>query len=306
MSASAASGQSEGLDSSAYFARREHELLLLNMHLDEQKKKALSAAAAAVERSQSLLQSEVKGPNPNDSFGMPSPTLIPDLTLRPHSSSALPGVTLAPSGQELESLQATVRYQKARVVALQEELDRVVKAAQEREAETLLLRNEMKVAVDENRRLLKKLNGVESDLERMAKRSAGWETKMSLIEEELAEEKRQHEKDLGVVRRLEQEARAKEVKTTRLIEENERLKVTVREAKASERERGGLDQELQTKMQSDLKRLTKQRAELISAFKKQARLIDILRRQKVHLEAARLLTFTEEEFIRSIGGVGNN
>jgi hypothetical protein len=55
-------------------------------------------------------------------------------------------------------------------------------------------------------------------------------------------------------------------------------------------------------LHAEVKRLEGQRGELLNVVKKQNRLIEVLRRQKLHLEAAKLLQITEDEFRKAVDG----
>ena len=54
------------------------------------------------------------------------------------------------------------------------------------------------------------------------------------------------------------------------------------------------------KLVQDNRKLERERNELLQAFKKQMKLIDVIKRQKMHIESAKLLAFTEDEFVQTL------
>jgi len=286
---------SDEIDSIAYFKRREEELVKLNAKLEEQKIAALQSAQEAVKVAQQDINIKRTPFTPLS----PANILKPEETTTPQEPT-FPGVTLGASMSHLENMQSTVRYQKARVQSLQEELDKVTRTNRDRDAEMTALRQELRNVQEENKKWFKKANNADTDIDKIARKATNSESAMKQAEDELADLRRQRDLDQSVIKKIEAESKAKDVKLNRLLEENDRLKSSLREAKSTERDKVTVEKEVADKLTADIKRLTKQRNELINVFKKHAKLIDILRRQKTHLEAARMLNFTEDEFVTAL------
>ncbi|XP_062242695.1 testis-expressed protein 9 [Platichthys flesus] len=93
---------------------------------------------------------------------------------------------------------------------------------------------------------------------------------------------------------------AAEVRLNRALEEVERLKTQLNQMKQTNKDNISTDNQSKENLLAENKMLKKQKAELVVGFKKQLKLIDILKRQKMHFEAAKLLSFTEDEFLKAL------
>ena len=76
------------------------------------------------------------------------------------------------------------------------------------------------------------------------------------------------------------------------------MKMRLTEAKVTEQGKNEGQRRDMERLVEDNRKLERQRNELLQAFKKQMKLIDILKRQKMHIESAKLLAFTEDEFVK--------
>jgi len=93
---------------------------------------------------------------------------------------------------------------------------------------------------------------------------------------------------------------SKDAKLNRALEELEKYKHQLRDARMTEQGKSDNVRRDMEKLVNDNRKLEKERNELLQAFKKQMKLIDVLKRQKMHIESAKLLAFTEDEFVKTL------
>ncbi|XP_046317506.1 testis-expressed protein 9 isoform X3 [Marmota monax] len=113
-----------------------------------------------------------------------------------------------------------------------------------------------------------------------------------------------NKKELENKRRLQKQAASTqsttEVRLNRALEEAEKYKLELSKLRQNNKDIANEEHKKIEMLKSENKKLEKQKGELIIGFKKQLKLIDVLKRQKMHIEAAKMLSFTEEEFMKAL------
>uniref|UniRef100_H9GKQ4 Testis expressed 9 n=1 Tax=Anolis carolinensis TaxID=28377 RepID=H9GKQ4_ANOCA len=178
--------------------------------------------------------------------------------------------------------EAQIRFLKAKLRVMQEELDAMVQECAKKEDESRELSLRLKEAEEERGRLQRAAMAQQSQAEKHK----------TLAEEALgAGEARPEQASPGRA--------AWRCARFRALEEAEKGKAELSRLKQATKV-GGREQKKMEEIKAENKRLAKQKEELMAAFKKQLKLIDILKRQKMHIEAAKMLSFTEEEFMKAL------
>ncbi|XP_052663233.1 testis-expressed protein 9 isoform X5 [Harpia harpyja] len=196
--------------------------------------------------------------------------------------------------------EAQIRFLKAKLCVMQEELNSVVCECRKKDDENQNLKTRLKSTEEENTRLQRTINMQHSQTEKYKMLSQEANKKSEGLQQEVIA----LEKELENLKRVQKQAAigqsATEVRLNRALEEAERYKVELNKLKQSNKDVA--NQELKTieELKTENKKLQKQKGELMTGFKKQLKLIDILKRQKMHIEAAKMLSFTEEEFMKAL------
>jgi hypothetical protein len=196
--------------------------------------------------------------------------------------------------------EALIRILKAKVRVMQEEVDRLNSECKEKDKLLGASNSKMSELSTEQTRLKKAQQSLVLQMDKQKQLVEELRHKNDRLEAQLSSLKKELDGKERVHKQLISTQSTTDVRLNRALEEVEKYKVLLQQAKAETKEFGDQEKRKMEKLLNDNKKLEKQKSELITAFKKQQKMIDILKRQKMHLEAAKVLSFTEEEFVKAL------
>ena len=195
---------------------------------------------------------------------------------------------------------ATHRFRKAQADVLQLR----IAALEEERSEALKDLSEIKKTSSSQ---IKEINRLQKLLQREKTKTCSLKEEVRQLNETAAELKSdicRLTKDLNIsdkrVKAAEREENSQKVKLAKAIEECERHKQLLSKATEATKEAGKKSFQQNDELSIKVRTLERQRNDLTLAFKKQMKLIDLLKRKVVHLEVAKQLDITEEDFQKVI------
>lgn len=200
--------------------------------------------------------------------------------------------------EQNKKLQSLSKYQKSQIESLETELEKVLTENKLKEMELEEYRsknsnNPMSPEYKKQLNLMNQINSLNIKLDKYKSLNDEKKNEMNGLLEKYNDLQKTVDKYGINEKKIKQEMLNKDKQIARLIEEMEKKNATSYSTKNINKEKEEKEVE---RLTNELKKVEKQKNDLHVAFKKSIKLCSILKRQKVHLENARLLAFTEEEF----------
>ena len=195
---------------------------------------------------------------------------------------------------------AELRYAQAKLTVANEEIAKLRAQLAAKSAELAEVHASSKEHQQQGAKLARAEKAGKAALERERATVAEQKARLQALEKELASARQEGEEASRSQKMSNSEQRSKDVRLHRALEELEKHRAMLRELREDREGAGqGARAEAQ-KLAAENARLKKRQGELLLAFKKQMKLIDVLKRQKLHVEAAQLLSFTEAQLSQTL------
>lgn len=207
---------------------------------------------------------------------------------------------LMPKQTQEMSNDAQIRFFKAKLKVLQEELESMQQSLKQKDDENTKLVGRLKEFEDERQKQTRLTQAQQATIDKLKKQNEESSLKFASLDVQVKNLKKENEQLKQDSKKYSQDQSQIELKYNRALDEIEKLKQQLHKQQSSTKDLNENERKRVEQLQFENKKLEKQKQELIQAFKKQLKLIDILKKQKLHLESARLLQFTEDEFIKAL------
>ena len=200
--------------------------------------------------------------------------------------------SLKERNQKLESIN---KYQSIKIESLESELEKTLAKLKIKEAEIEDMKNsnnnQGKSSQNRTASYIAQINNLNLQIDKFKGLLNDKKNEYNLLLKKYNEIQKKFDQSVIMEKKNKQELISKDKQIVKLIEELDKKNIVITSSTTQQ-----IKEKENEKLIQENKKLEKQKNEIYAAFKKSLKLCSILKREKIHLENARLLAFTEDEF----------
>ena len=232
------------------------------------------------------------GPDSDDSLIETFDSLNSKGDMSSQSASSMASKKLS-SAAQARLYQAKLRVARAEIARLHEQLEKLLK-------ENNALTDRFRRSEKESERAMSGAQKYVTEISRLKQALDEANNQAQKFKSECGSWKKDAETNIKEAQAAYKSSSQTEVKLKRANEEVEKLRIALEAEKRRLKETADTMKEKIVTLETSIRQIEKQKQELIVGFKKQMKLVDVLKRQKLHLEGAKLLQISEEEFLKVV------